>query len=351
VIEVSGITKEFGRFTAVRNLEFTVQTGEVLGFLGPNGAGKTTTMRILTGYIPPTSGTARVAGHDVIAEPLLAKRKIGYLPENPPLYPEMTVTDYLDFVARIKIKGATKSTRQAKVMASIERCALEEVEKKLIGRLSKGYRQRVGLAQALVHDPEVLILDEPTAGLDPKQINDTRELIRSLGGDRTIVLSTHILPEVAMTCDRVVIINRGRVVAQGTTASLTERFRGAEPLEVTVAGSDQDARRVLVAIDGVRTVESVGIDAGATVFRVDVAEGRDLRSEISSRIVSAGLGLLGLHQQGMTLEEVYLRAISSEEIAEHEHAETAPLEPDKADPTDKGDKSDKGDKADKGGAA
>lgn len=313
MIEVSGITKEFGRFTAVRDLDFTVARGEVLGFLGPNGAGKTTTMRILTGFIPPTSGTARVAGHDVTREPLLAKRKIGYLPESPPLYPEMTVTDYLDFVARIKIAGASPSSRRAKVVASIERCALGDVRSKLIGKLSKGYRQRVGLAQALVHDPEVLILDEPTAGLDPKQINDTRELIRSLGGDRTIVLSTHILPEVAMTCDRVVIINRGRVVAQGTTASLTDTFGGAEPLEVTVAGPDEQARGVLFSIDGIRAVEPVGIDEGATVFRVEVVEGRDLRREVSSRIVGAGLGLLGLHQHGMTLEEVYLRAISREE--------------------------------------
>jgi gliding motility-associated transport system ATP-binding protein len=313
VIEVSGITKEFGRFTAVRDLEFTVNKGEVLGFLGPNGAGKTTTMRILAGFIPPTSGTARVAGYDVTREPLLAKRRIGYLPETPPLYPEMSVMDYLDFVARIKIDGASRSVRRERVMASIERCALGKVRSKLIGKVSKGYRQRVGLAQALVHDPEVLILDEPTAGLDPKQINDTRELIRSLGGDRTIVLSTHILPEVAMTCDRVVIINRGRVVAQGTTASLTDEFRGAETLEVTVAGAEEEAMRVLVTIDGVRSVEPVRIDEGATVFRLEEVEGRDLRREVANRVVGAGLGLLGLHRQRMTLEEVYLRAISTEE--------------------------------------
>lgn len=346
MIEVSGITKEFGRFTAVRNLDFTVQKGEVLGFLGPNGAGKTTTMRILTGFIPPTSGTARVAGHDVTREPLLAKRKIGYLPENPPLYPEMTVVDYLDFVARIK--GVPKSERSTRVAESVDRCALTEVRSKLIGKLSRGYRQRVGLAQALVHDPEVLVLDEPTAGLDPKQINDTRELIRSLGGDRTIVLSTHILPEVAMTCDRVVIINRGRVVAQGTTASLTERFRGAEPLEVTVAGPDEEARAILAAIDGVRGVEPRGVEEGAIVFRVDVEQGRDVRRDVSSRIVQAGFGLLGLRQQGMTLEEVYLRAISSEELSSPESDRSLPDEPDggsagfETEPSPSGDDEDEG---------
>jgi ABC-2 type transport system ATP-binding protein len=218
-------------------------------------------------------------------------------------------------------------------MESIERCSLGEVRGKLTGRLSKGFRQRVGLAQALVHDPEVLILDEPTAGLDPKQINETRELIRSLGGARTIVLSTHILPEVAVTCERVVIINRGRVVASGTTESLTERFRGAEPLEVTVAGPEEETRRVLTSIDGVLGARPVGTDFGAIVFRVDVSRGRELRSEVSSRVVGAGLRLLGLHQRGMTLEEVYLRAISSEEPSDTaEPAEPAkPGEPPAAD--------------------
>ncbi|MGH9335833.1 MAG: ABC transporter ATP-binding protein, partial [Vicinamibacteria bacterium] len=193
MIEVTEITKDFGRVTAVAGLSFSVAKGEVLGFLGPNGAGKTTTMRILTGYIPATKGSAVVAGHDVRREPLEAKRKIGYLPESPPLYPEMTVESYLDFVARIK--EVPRTQRRAKLGEAIERCALSEVRDKLTGKLSKGYRQRVGLAQALLHDPEVLILDEPTAGLDPKQINETRALIRSLGGDHTVVLSTHILPE------------------------------------------------------------------------------------------------------------------------------------------------------------
>jgi ABC-2 type transport system ATP-binding protein len=317
LIEVSGVTKEFGGFIAVQDLRFHVRKGEVLGFLGPNGAGKTTTMRILTGFIPPTRGTASVSGHDVVEEPLEAKRKTGYLPETPPLYPEMSVAEYLDFVARIK--GVPRPRRKAKVEESMEKCALGDVREQLLGRLSKGYRQRVGLAQALVHDPEVLLLDEPTAGLDPRQINETRELVRTLGRDHTVVLSTHILPEVAMTCDRVVIINRGRVVAQGTTESLTAELGGTSALEVVIglgAGGDEEARRLLSGIEGVTGVEPIGRDEGSVTYRVEVRETSDLRREVSSRVVGAGLGLLGLRKHGMTLEEVYLRVISSEDHGE-----------------------------------
>jgi ABC-2 type transport system ATP-binding protein len=321
VIEVSGVTKQFGRFVAVRDLAFTVSQGEVLGFLGPNGAGKTTTMRILTGFIPPTIGTARVAGHDVVRDPLAAKRKTGYLPENPPLYPEMTVIDYLDFVARIK--GVPPGRRKSRVAETLERCALSEVRQTLTGKLSRGYRQRVGLAQALVHDPEVLILDEPTAGLDPKQINQTRDLIRSLGGTHTIVLSTHILPEVSMTCDRVVIIHRGRVVASGTTESLTEKLGGGAALEVTVAGSEARASGVLLEVPALSKVEAVRRGNGWVSFRLEVREGEDARSDVSRRIVGAGLGLLGLRQEGMSLEDVYLRIISSEEHGERGEEEGA----------------------------
>jgi ABC-2 type transport system ATP-binding protein len=322
LIEVSGVTKQFGRFVAVRDLAFSVSQGEVLGFLGPNGAGKTTTMRILTGFIPPTTGTARVAGHDVVGDPLAAKRKTGYLPENPPLYPEMTVVDYLDFVARIK--GVPSGRRKSRVAEAVERCSLTEVRETLTGKLSKGYRQRVGLAQALVHDPEVLILDEPTAGLDPKQINQTRDLIRSLGGTHTIVLSTHILPEVSMTCDRVVVIHRGRVVASGTTESLTEKFGGAAALEVTVAGPEAQASRLLLEAPGVVSAEAVRRGNGWVSFRLEVREGDDARPEISRRIVGGGLGLLGLRQEGMTLEDVYLRIISSEEHGERGDEKSAP---------------------------
>ena len=326
MIEVSGITKEFGRLTAVNGLSFSVAKGEVLGFLGPNGAGKTTTMRILTGFIPATRGTAVVAGHDILSEPLRAKRKIGYLPESPPLYPEMTVFDYLEFVARIK--GVPRERRKARVDESLERCSITDVRDKLTGKLSKGYRQRVGIAQALVHEPEVLILDEPTAGLDPKQINETRALIRSLGGDHTVVLSTHILPEVVMTCDRVVIINKGSVVAQGTTQSLIDQFREKEHLHVTVEGPQSEVLNTLRSQDGVMAAEPakhVSREGDVVTYRLSVAPGEPggpggpggkVRRELAARLVQAGYGLLDLHQEGTTLEEVYLRVVSSEEPGE-----------------------------------
>ena len=314
MIEVSGITKEFGRFTAVNGLSFSVAKGEVLGFLGPNGAGKTTTMRILTGFIPATRGTAVVAGHDILSEPLQAKRKIGYLPESPPLYPEMTVVDYLEFVSRIK--DVPRERRKARITESLDKCSLTDVRDKLLGKLSRGYRQRVGLAQALVHEPEVLILDEPTAGLDPKQINETRALIRSLGGDHTVVLSTHILPEVVMTCDRVAILNKGSVVAQGTTQSLIDQFRQAEHLQVTVQGPEPEVLNTLRSQGGVMAAEPVKREGDVVTYRLSVAPGKDVRRELAARLVRAGYGLLGLHQEGATLEEVYLRVVSSEEPGE-----------------------------------
>jgi ABC-2 type transport system ATP-binding protein len=314
VIEVSGITKEFGRLTAVQGLSFSVAKGEVLGFLGPNGAGKTTTMRILTGFIPATRGNAVVAGHDILSQPLEAKRKVGYLPESPPLYPEMTVVDYLDFVARIK--GVPRERRKTRVDECLERCAIGDVRDKLTGKLSKGYRQRVGLAQALVHEPEVLILDEPTAGLDPKQIHETRALIRSLGGDHTVVLSTHILPEVVMTCDRVLIINKGAVVAQGTTESLIDQFRRAERVQVVVEGPEPDVLSVLRSQVGVTAAEAVRSEGSRVTYELSIAPGADVRRALAERLVKAGHGLWGLRQEGTTLEEVYLRVVSSEETEE-----------------------------------
>lgn len=313
MIEVEGVTKSFGLFTAVNHLSFEVAKGEILGLLGPNGAGKTTTMRILTGFLPPTAGTARVCGFDVVTDPMEAKRKLGYLPETPPLYPEMYVRDYLDFVARIK--GVPARARRARVDEAIEKCSLGDVSSKLTGKLSKGYRQRVGLAQALVHEPEVLVLDEPTAGLDPRQINETRELIRNLGGSHTVILSTHILPEVAITCERVVIINRGRVVAEGTTESLTEQLLGKDVVELVIEGSDEVALDALSEVDGVTEVRVEPVSANVRRYRVDAAEGRDLRRELAAAVVGSGLGLLELTQHGMTLEEVYLKVITSEEAA------------------------------------
>jgi ABC-2 type transport system ATP-binding protein len=219
MIKVEGLTKHYGDVTAIEDLSFQVEKGEIVGFLGPNGAGKTTTMRIITGFLPSTDGTVSVAGHDIFEKPMEVKKKIGYLPEHPPLYADMTVSGYLKFVS--KIKGVPRSARAGAIDRVVERCGLKEARKKIIGKLSKGYRQRVGLAQAMIHDPEVLILDEPTIGLDPKQIIEIRELVKSLAGDQTIILSTHILPEVTMICQRCLIIDRGRIVADDSLEALT----------------------------------------------------------------------------------------------------------------------------------
>jgi len=311
VIEVEGVTKDYGPFTAVSDLSFSVEAGEILGFLGPNGAGKTTTMRVLTGFFPPSAGCARVAGHDVVAEPLAAKAKIGYLPETPPLYPEMSVVDYVHFVARIK--GVPSGERAEKVDRALERCSLTEVRDKLCAKLSKGFRQRVGLAQALVHDPEVLILDEPTAGLDPQQIGETRELIKTLGGDHTVILSTHILPEVSMTCDRVVIINRGRLVAHGTPQSLTEQFRKTASIDITIQGSIVASEDVIRETVGIVDFRETGREPhDVTSFTIEVASDTDVRRTLADRIVNRGLGLLELKSSGTNLEDVYLRAIATE---------------------------------------
>ncbi len=248
MIEVEGLTKRYGRATAVDGVSFKVEKGEILGFLGPNGAGKTTTMRILTCYLPPTEGAARVAGHDVFSQPMEVKKRVGYLPETPPLYPDMEVADYLDFCA--KIKGVPAKERRTRVADAIEKCRVGDVRDKLIAKLSKGYRQRVGLAQAILHNPDVLILDEPTAGLDPKQIIETRDLIRGLGGSHTVVLSTHILPEVSMTCGRVVIINKGRVVAEDTPDNLTRRLKGAGVTRIEVRGDQAAVLEAVRAVSG-----------------------------------------------------------------------------------------------------
>src|SRR3972149_11941604 len=228
MIQVQNLTKRYGNLVAIDNVSFRVGHGEILGFLGPNGAGKTTTMRIISGYMPPTDGTVCVGDFDVLEDPIKAKRQIGYLPENPPLYNDLTVQGYLDFVADIKhVSGKNK---KAKIDIAMERCGIADVRKRLIGNLSKGYRQRIGIAQAIVHDPAVLVLDEPTIGLDPKQIIEIRYLIKSLAGDRTVILSTHLLPEVNMTCTWVVIINEGKIVFEESLETLSQRVNGAQML-------------------------------------------------------------------------------------------------------------------------
>jgi ABC-2 type transport system ATP-binding protein len=314
VIEVQQLTKRYGPFTAVDGVSFNVGKGEILGFLGPNGAGKTTTMRILTGYMPPTDGKARVAGHDLQDEPVEAKKRIGYLPETPPLYPDMTVREYLRFVARIK--GVPAGEQAARVSQVMTRTHVADMANRHCGKLSKGYKQRVGLAQALIHNPDVLILDEPTAGLDPKQIIETRDLIRSLAGDHTIVLSTHILPEVAQTCQRVVIINKGRVVAEDTPENLTARLQGAASVYVEVDAPGVDVEPVLAAVPGVTGV-SVSTRHGALVgYEVQSEKGLDVRRSVAAAVVAAGHGLVELRPMRMSLEEIFLQLTTTDAPAE-----------------------------------
>src|SRR5438046_7621479 len=272
MIEGQHLTKRYGPVTAVDDISFTVERGEILGFLGPNGAGKTTTMRVLTGYIPPSEGKAIVAGYDIFEQPIEAKRRTGYLPETPPLYPEMTVREYLTFVARIK--GVPRPGRKARIDEMMQKTRIADMANRSCGKLSKGYRQRVGLAQALMHNPDVLILDEPTAGLDPKQIIETRQLIRGLAGDHTIILSTHILPEVSQTCPRVVIINRGQVVAGDRPDNLTSRLRGSETMYLQVDAQGADAPSVLQRVSGVTRVAVVDTKQQIVGYEVDSEAGR-----------------------------------------------------------------------------
>jgi ABC-2 type transport system ATP-binding protein len=315
MIEVQHLTKRYGPVTAVDDITFRVEKGEILGFLGPNGAGKTTTMRVLTGYMPATEGRAVVAGYDVFADPIEAKRRTGYLPETPPLYPEMTVREYLTFVARIKIgRPMTKAERSQRVESVMKKTRIDDMANRHCGKLSKGYRQRVGLAQALIHEPDVLILDEPTAGLDPKQIIETRDLIRGLGGDHTIVLSTHILPEVAQTCQRVVIINKGRLVASDTPENLTHQLKGASTLYVQVDG-DGDVAGALRAVPGVHQVAVADRHASYVGYEIESETRRDIRRDVARAIVDRGWGLLELRPMRMSLEEIFLQ-LTTEEQAE-----------------------------------
>ncbi len=305
MIEVQDLTKEYSSVKAVDHVSFSVNKGEILGFLGPNGAGKTTTMRILTGYMPATSGTARIAGYDVFTDSLEVRRRIGYLPEAPPVYPDMTVEDYLDFVARIKLVPAEK--RAARVSDAMEKTNITDKREQIIKRLSRGYKQRVGLAQALVHDPDVIILDEPTVGLDPKQIIEVRHLIKGLAGDHTIILSTHILPEVSMTCDRVVIINKGKIVAIDTPEHLTTQLKGGQRIRVEVQAAENALKDLLAQIPGVNRVqiEAVRPDGHLSAI-VETAEGSDIRSQVAAKIVEKGLPLYELRGMSLSLEEIFL---------------------------------------------
>jgi gliding motility-associated transport system ATP-binding protein len=308
MIDVDQLSKRYGSLTAIEDVTFRVEAGEVLAFLGPNGAGKTTTMRILTGSLPATSGHARVAGYDIDESPLEVKRRIGYLPETLPLYPEMTVAEYLRYVARIK--GVGRAGVRRAVDQAVERCALGQVRGRLIGNLSRGYRQRVGLAQALIHDPPVLILDEPTGGLDPKQIIEIRELIKTLAGAHTVVLSTHILPEATAICQRVIIIHKGRVVAVDTPERLATQLRGAEQVKVALRRPTAVLHAALAALPGVlRVVPDAPAAHGgeAAVWLIDCERGCDVREAVARLVVNADGGLVELSAMAMSLEEVFLQ--------------------------------------------
>ena len=322
MIKVQGLTKRYARTIAVDNISFEVEKGQIVGFLGPNGAGKTTTMRVLTCFLPPTAGTCNVAGFDVLENPLEVKKRIGYLPETPPLYPEMEVDEYLVFVGRLKgIGGADVERRASEAM---EKCALGDVRHKLIGKLSKGYRQRVGLAQAIIHNPDVLVLDEPTAGLDPKQIIETRELIKHLAGDHTIILSTHILSEVEHSCERVVIINKGKLVAVDSVANLTNRLRGSEAVALEIESADGtlasgDVQQRLEQVSGVSRVLAREARDGRLAFEVESLPGRYIRADLARAVVSAGWNLNELRAVGLSLEDIFLQLTAAENKTQAVH--------------------------------
>jgi ABC-2 type transport system ATP-binding protein len=314
MIKVEGLTKRYARHVAVKNISFEVGQGEIVGFLGKNGAGKTTTMRVLTCFLPPTAGKASVAGFDVLDQSLEVKKRIGYLPETPPLYPEMEIADYLTFVA--KLKGIPVGDIRKRVDEVCERTAIADHKTTLIGKLSKGYRQRVGLAQAIIHNPPVLILDEPTSGLDPQQQKDARQLIASLSGDHTIILSTHILSEVEQSCSKVIIINNGEIVASDTVANLHNRRGTAEAVHIEVAGAPaSQIRQRLEQVSGVASVTSRDTRNEAQAFEVRGLENTSIRPELARAVVQSGWNLTELRTMGESLEEIFLELTKSESAA------------------------------------
>ena len=333
MIEVENLTKYYGSHPAIEDVSFSVEKGEIVGFLGPNGAGKTTTMRILTGFLPASSGVARVAGFDVFQDSLNARKHIGYMPETVPLYTEMTVREYLDFFGQIR----RVPKRKERVYTVAEMCGLDHMFNARIGRLSKGYRQRVGLAQALIHNPDVLILDEPTVGLDPRQITEVRQLIKSLAGDHTVILSTHILPEVSMVCERVLVINEGSIVAEDTLEHLKTSMHTPDRVHIEVTRPAPDLPQRLQNIPGVQTVT----DAGDGAYDVECAEGSDHREELAAAVTEGGYGLIELRQVGMSLEEIFLSLTASDtsesdEDEESDEEEEGESEEQEAEPVEQG---------------
>ncbi len=314
MIEVEHLSKVYGTTSAIADVTFAVEPGEILGFLGPNGAGKTTTMRILSGYLPATAGTATIAGYEVHADSMAVRQRIGYLPETPPLYPDMSVEGFLHFVARIK--GVSAGDRRQNVQTALEKTNLSDRRTTLIRKLSKGYRQRVGIAQAIVHDPPVIILDEPTVGLDPRQIIEVRNLIKNLAGNHTVILSTHILPEVSMTCNRVAIINKGQIVTTNSPGALMNQLLGGSGYEVEVEGDVTMLQPRIQALAGVKTVEAIAAELppGRNRLRISSQAGQELSGrEIAAAIVGSGLGLYELRRIQASLEDVFLQ-LTTEEI-------------------------------------
>jgi ABC-2 type transport system ATP-binding protein len=325
MIEVAHLTKHFGKTRAVQDVSFAVKRGEIIGLLGPNGSGKTTIMRVLTGFFPPTAGLARVAGFDAAEQSLALRHKIGYLPENVVLYPDMRVRGFLEFCAAVR--RLDRALARRRLEAVMHDCGLHEVAHRLIGTLSKGYRQRLGLAQALLHEPEVLILDEPTVGLDPRQIVEIRHLIGALRGRTTVLLSTHILPEVAMTCERVVIIDRGRIVAEDTAERLARRVEGEDRTLVRVAGPLDDVRRIIAAVPGIARVESADRDRGSAGgdtydFIAHSTTGEPARRAIAAAVVGHGWGLVEMRPMAMSLEDLFVRLVTREPSEENGKPET-----------------------------
>ncbi|MDI3481592.1 MAG: gliding motility-associated transport system ATP-binding protein [Tepidanaerobacteraceae bacterium] len=311
MIQLANVTKNYGSKAALKGISLTVKRGEVLGLLGPNGAGKSTTMRLIAGYMPPTSGTIKVAEYDVVKQPIAAKRVIGYLPENPPLYKDMTVKDFISYSAELKgLKGKKKSLRVDKVM---EEVGVGVVKNRLISHISRGYRQRVGLAQALVGQPEVLILDEPTVGLDPQQIIEIRQLIKNLAGKSTIILSSHILPEVSSLCHRVAIINKGRLIAEDTPENLSEALKGKREIILKIKGPEKDILSALQNVSGVQSVSANPIDTDISEFRVIFEKGRDVREDLFFAMASRGFAILEMIPSKMSLEEIFLELTTEED--------------------------------------
>ena len=311
MIQVTGLTHYYGPHPAIQDVNFGVRRGEILGFLGPNGAGKTTTMRILTGYMPPTRGKVTVDGYDIVEKSLEVRRKIGYLPETVPLYTDMTVTNYLRYMGTLR--GMAPRAIKRRINDVIDVCRLEQYRKTFIGKLSKGFRQRVGIAQAIIHEPEVLVLDEPTIGIDPIQVVETRKLIQDLGKEQTVVLSSHILPEVSAICERVLIINEGRIVAEDTPSNLADRLQGMERMEIEIGGTVAEVLPVLRSVEGITDV-SHRRSEDREIYTIQIRRGLDLRDEISRAVISSGWSLLSMQSVGMSLEDIFLRLTTHEEL-------------------------------------